>query len=361
MVSAESRTGPLLRRLDPTVAPARLALDSGGGYEALVALIRFAGHEPPGEYDVGHEWSDRVQDAASPQLRAAVDRLCGGVPTVFGHLLGLVRQCNPPRDLASLIDLVETLPPYRLRLELLGSSASSVQAGVPPAVLERAAEGDAAAVQELLAAAAGDRRWTRNLHAVLDLTPQRTAELTLEILRRWADEVFAEQEPALVARLAAQERRWRADIERVSWRELVENVTGGIVLEDDQLAERVLLVPTVLGAPWVYATDVRGTKIFCCPVREDLPAAGPELVRLLRALADDTRLNILRRVAEAGSATLSELTASLGMSKSAVHKHLVLLRSAGLLRVSLGQDRRYVLRDLPDLNALVTAAIRGGP
>lgn len=350
----------MLRRLEPTVQRSRLDIDSGTGYEALLGLIRFAGHEPPGDYAVGQEWVDRVQTSASPALRAAVDQLCGGVPTVFGHLLGLVRRADPPRDLEALIRLVTQLPPRQLQLELLGSSASSVRSGIPPAVLERAAEGDVLAVRELLEAATGDACWTRNLQAVLDLTPQRTAELAVQVLNLWAQEGFAEHEEHLSARLTAQEQQWRATAATIGWRELVEQATGGIVVEEELPAEQILLVPTVLGAPWVYSTAVRGTKIFCCPVQEEARPAGPDLVQLLRALADQTRLTILHEVAEAGSATLAELTASLGMSKSAVHKHLVLLRSAGLLRVSLGHDRRYVLRELPDLTELVATAISRG-
>jgi DNA-binding transcriptional ArsR family regulator len=338
-----------------------LEIDSGTGYEALIGLIRLAGHEPPADYDLGQEWVDRVQAAAGPHLRSAVERLCGGVPTVFGHLLGLVRRTAPPRDLAALIGLVATLPPRQLRLELLGSSASSVQAGVPPAVLERAADGDPAAVQELLSAAAGDARWTANLHAVLDLTPRRTVDLTVEVLQRWSDDVFADQEPPLATRLAEQARQWRHEAQRLGRRGLIEAVTGGIVIEEDLPAEQVLLVPTVLGAPWVYSTDVRGIKIFCCPVREQTRPTAPDVTRLLRALADETRLSILREVSAAGQASLAQLTASLGMSKSAVHKHLVLLRTAGLLQVSLGRDRTYVLRELPDLNALVAESISRGP
>jgi DNA-binding transcriptional ArsR family regulator len=361
VTSTGSRTPPRLRRLEPTVARSRIEVDSGTGYEALLGLLRFAGHEPPGDYDLGQEWMDRVQSAASAKLCSAVDLLCGGVPTVFGHLLGLVRHADHPRDLAALLRLVASLPPRQLRLELIGSSTSSVQAGIPPVLLERAADGDALAIKELLEAAEADTRWTANLHAVLDLNPQRTAELAVQVLQRWSDEVFAEQEPGLAVRLAEQARRWRAEADRGGWRELVEQVTGGIVLEDELPADHVLLVPTVLGAPWVYSTDVRGTTIFCCPVREDVEPAAPDLVRVLRALADGTRLTILREVSAAGAATLSQLTGSLGMSKSAVHKHLVLLRSAGLLRVSLGRDRRYVLRELPDLNELVAAAISRGP
>lgn len=332
----------------------------GGGYEALLGLIMFAGHQPPGDYYVGQQWFDRVHSQASPRLHQDVARLCSGVPTVFGHLLGLVRRAREPRDIGGLIDVVSRLAPRELRLELLGRSSSTVQAGAAHAVLERAADGDPVATEELLAVAADDKRWSKNIRAVLALTPGQTSELTLRVLRGWAAEVFAEQEPSLTWRLAEQASRWRTAAARKSWRDVVEIATGGIVLGEDLPADTVLLVPTVLGAPWVYSTDAHGTRIFCCPVREQVEPTAAEVVSLLRALGDETRLGILRRLATGGPAALPELTAMLGISKSAVHKHVVLLRSAGLIRVELGSDRRYALRDLPDLNELVADAIRGG-
>ncbi|MEV7978485.1 winged helix-turn-helix domain-containing protein [Streptomyces sp. NPDC086519] len=360
MPSTETRTVRVFR-LEPRLAGPRIGVSCGTGYEALLGLIMFAGHQPPGDYDIGQEWFDRVRSRASRQLHEDVARLCAGVPTVFGHLLGLVRLAREPRDLASLVDLVAELAPRRLRLELLGGSVSTVQAGVAPTVLERAADGDRVATQELLAVAADDEHWARNVRAVLALTPEETSGLTVRVLRRWADEVFTEQEAQLAQRLTAQADRWRTAATRTGWREVVEDATGGIVLGEDLPADSVLLVPTVLGAPWVYSTDVNGTRVFCCPVREQSGPTAETLVPVLRALGDPTRLTVLRHLATTGPTTLSELTAKLGISKSAVHKHVMLLRSAGLIRVELGRDRRYALRDLPDLTALVTRVIHAGP
>lgn len=360
MPSTESRTVRVFR-LEPQLAGPRIGVSCGTGYEALLGLIMFAGHQPPGDYDIGQAWFDRVRSQASRQLHEDVARLCAGVPTVFGHLLGLVRLAREPHDLAALTDLVSDLAPSRLRLELLGRSASAVRAGVAPTVLERAAEGDAAATEELLAVAADDERWAKNVRAVLALTPEETSRLTVRVLRRWADEVFTEQEASLARRLTDQADRWRAAAARSGWRDIVENATGGIVLGEDLPADSVLLVPTVLGAPWVYSTDVNGTRIFCCPVREQTEPAADTLVPVLRALGDATRLAVLRHLATGGPTTLSELTTKLGISKSAVHKHIMLLRSAGLIRLELGRERRYALRALPDLTALVARVIHAGP
>lgn len=345
-----------VRSLEPRLTRSRIDVDSGTGYEALLGLMIFAGHQPPGEYAVGADWYERMHARATPALAADVAELCGDAPTVFGHLLGLVRQSAEPRDLAALIDLVAGLPPARLRLELLGCSAASVQAGIPPAVLERAGEGDQAATEELLAAAADDRGWSRNVRTVLAMSPECASALTLRVLRGWAD-AFAQEEARLGRQLTAQAERWRVEAGQLGWREVVEQATGGIVLDADLPADYVLLVPTVLGAPWVYSTEVHRTKIFCCPVRESAGTGVAELVPVFRALADETRLTILQLLAAAGPTTLAQLTAQLGISKSAVHKHLMLLRSAGLIRLNLGRDRRYALRELPDLGAALRRAI----
>ena len=49
---------------------------------------------------------------------------------------------------------------------------------------------------------------------------------------------------------------------------------------------------------------------------------------------------------------------SLGLSKSTLHGHLAVLRSAGLIRLSLGAEKKYGLRlALPDLNRLLAEYI----
>ena len=78
-----------------------------------------------------------------------------------------------------------------------------------------------------------------------------------------------------------------------------------------------------------------------------------DLVLTYRALGDETRLRLLRELA-GGDRRLAELVQSLGLWKSTLHGHLAVLRSAGLIRLSLGAEKRYGLRSgLPDLNHLL--------
>jgi DNA-binding transcriptional ArsR family regulator len=69
--------------------------------------------------------------------------------------------------------------------------------------------------------------------------------------------------------------------------------------------------------------------------------------QVFRALADTTRRNILRRLAD-DEATVTALTAEAAMTQSAVSQHLRVLRDAGLVRERLvGRNRYYSLQAEP--------------
>lgn len=70
---------------------------------------------------------------------------------------------------------------------------------------------------------------------------------------------------------------------------------------------------------------------------------GDSLVRLTRALGDDRRLRILRRLTN-GDYSLQELAEYFQMPKTTLLHHLVILRSVGIVRVSPGANGKYSLR-----------------
>jgi DNA-binding transcriptional ArsR family regulator len=66
---------------------------------------------------------------------------------------------------------------------------------------------------------------------------------------------------------------------------------------------------------------------------------------IFAALADDTRRSVLDAVARRGSATATELTAVVPVSRQAVAKHLAVLRDAGLVEAHrAGRETRYQAR-----------------
>ena len=87
------------------------------------------------------------------------------------------------------------------------------------------------------------------------------------------------------------------------------------------------------------------------PVSDETLAPSEEearmgsILRLSKALGDESRLRALRRLAES-PCTLQELADHVGLSKSTMHHHLAVLRSAGLLRMRF-KEKRYSLRTGP--------------
>ena len=110
----------------------------------------------------------------------------------------------------------------------------------------------------------------------------------------------------------------------------------------------LLLVPSVYvwphvlvncDAPWPLALVYRAPHLA-----ESLrQPTSPELVRVLRALADPTRLHILRQITLHPRST-QELAPSVGLSEPGTSKHLRLLAAAGLVETQ--REGYYVLYSL---------------
>jgi DNA-binding transcriptional ArsR family regulator len=157
--------------------------------------------------------------------------------------------------------------------------------------------------------------------------------------------------------LAADVNAREKSARRMSAHQLVDFATGGITYEGEAGIDRVLLVPSIVTRPWITISDWDSTKIICYRGARSADAAGAEpdrdMVLVYRALGDETRLRLLRELG-AGDRRLAELVQALGLSKSTLHGHLAVLRTAGLIRISIGAEKKYGLRPgLPDLNRIL--------
>jgi DNA-binding transcriptional ArsR family regulator len=111
---------------------------------------------------------------------------------------------------------------------------------------------------------------------------------------------------------------------------------------------RVVLIPHLAMRPWNLLNAWDDTTLVCYPAADDDAPADPDappvrLVRLHKALGDEKRLRMLKTLAR-GAATLQQLADATGLAKSSAHHHTVILRSAGLVTVTLEDTSRYALR-----------------
>ena len=354
-----------MRVMDFTRAPPRLAVevDWGTSYELLVSLIKYASPESEATFDDGREWFDRIRTKASPEVLGALDRL-GPAAKPWGSLVKLIRQEPVARDAAALIERVDATPPVELRLNLLWFYGPWNRGVVDLEQIRAAAAGNRSAQDALLANPAylGDE--PPSYGRLMRLDPEETKQIVLEILHRWHEEVF-EDERDLAAVLKRDAEAKRAQAATMSPEDLIEKATNGLEYTPQPWIHRVLLVPHVSMRPWNVMNAYDDVSVVCYPVADEslgveFTAPPTALVRLHKALGDEKRLRILKRLAR-GGATLQELADEVGLAKSSTHHHMVILRSAGLLRVTLEDDSRYTLRRefIPEASGWLQSYLEG--
>jgi DNA-binding transcriptional ArsR family regulator len=350
----------------PAAAPATVVdVDAGTAYELVLGLRMFVDRdEEPGSYAEGAEWFDRVRELAGPDVLEAIERYSGGHEILFGYLLALAAASSEPPTADGFLAALAQTTPAELRRLLLGGQLVTYRGDVSDELVEAAAQGEPDAAGALLERCLD---WQRAPYEhVLSLDAAETKDLLLHACTGWHENVLHpdERETARVLRRSA--RAARALGEKLAPEELIDVATSGIRYVPEPGIERILLVPHVVSRPWSIFTEAGPTKIICYGVSEQHVTgdAPPDpLVAAYKALGDETRLRILRRLAE-GPATLHELTELLGLAKSTVHGHLLVLRTGGLVLADVSNSKKtgYRLRreTLVESAALLENYLEGG-
>jgi DNA-binding transcriptional ArsR family regulator len=293
-------------------------------------------------------WLPHGLGSCSPRLRRAIAGVGSEAGEVWLHLLGLALDA-PVGTAAAFVERVARVDAEELRRHVVGVYVPSWRIVAGAETLERAAAGDRTAIAALLD---HDRyyagRARQSLEQLLPLTAAQTKQRLVAVLRRFADEAFAPHQDEVLAVLRADVEAKRALGARVSPDALISAAARGFVYEREPEASRVVLAPQLAARPWLLLCQHRDARIICYPAEEPLEAerdVRERAVLLGRALADDGRIQILRRLA-AGDASLNELTELTGLAKSTAHHHLNQLRAAGLVTVrGNARSYRYSLRE----------------
>ena len=324
-----------------------LAVRPSIAVEFLMSLLAFGMPEANDTFDPRPDGFDDDASRLSIEALGALDRLGGPAGRPISSLIGPARRDPCPPDVPSFLDGLDRTPPERVWSMLAGGHAPPIADSVGEGTFAAAAAGDAAARTELLESfrAAGDA--DDGTAALLDLDAAAAKRLVLEGLGGWFRDVFhrADATRVLLERDAAAKERLSVEtpLER-----LIERATNGLEFRAEPWMRRVVLVPQLSMRPWNVMSADGSDLIVCYPLAdESLEADGSappaQVVRFHRALGDAKRLRMLKLLASRGSATLQELADAVGLAKSSAHHHLVILRGAGLVKVTLEDNSRYRL------------------
>jgi DNA-binding transcriptional ArsR family regulator len=358
MISAESsmaienvqpaRAANPVRVIDVT-RPGRellVEVDVAEAAELLLSIATLNASEDLETLELGADRIAELRAGAPAELLAAAERLLPGKAASL--LLGLVYLTPAPRTASAFLDVVAATDPIDLRLHALGYHMQGHHLAQPDTI-RRAAEGDADARRELFDLFSDYVDKCQEFERVLELEPDESKRAILEVLSGWAEHVLPEISPDFVSLAERDAEGKRELIKTVPPEQVIERVAPGIQWSPGPDVDRVVLFPAYSARPWVYMSEYKRVKIFCPPItadRKPTPGGDPaELVRIYKALGDESRLKLLKRL-KAGPISLADAAQEVGLAKSTTHHHLAILRQAGFVLIQEGDDT-YKLR--PDL------------
>jgi DNA-binding transcriptional ArsR family regulator len=204
-----------------------------------------------------------------------------------------------------------------------------------PDLLDKALDGDEDAFAQLPEKL---HEWRREERLAMLRDVEGTHREIVVALRAWL-EVFEPMEER-VTELGRRDHELRAgDRASLNPSDLIERTTGGIRWLGEPGVRRVILAPSFFSRPYNFLLAGPDWRFFGYPIADEAlepmgPLAPPQsVVRLHRALGDETRLRILKLLA-AGDLYLTEIAQQLDLSKPTIKHHLALLRAAGLVTIT---------------------------
>jgi DNA-binding transcriptional ArsR family regulator len=308
---------------------------------------RMAG-EGLSDLDLGNDWFDALESAMSDTTRSNLEDVGSG--DVWIGLIALLPEAGLGGSVQDFLDFLDSYDPIDLRFRL--SQCYDMFDERYQDLIADAAEGKQGAAEEFLDleqfAKPSMARWAGTLRALLGMDPQQTKDEILGILTAFQNEAFAPHEKVFRHNLKADFESKRAMTRRLSPERVIEIATSGITLSGEHAVRPIVLMPSMVARPWVVVSAGPDFNVYAYSVSDesldmDPDAPAPWLVKAFKALGDERRLRILRKLGES-DASLAELSQEFDIGKSTLHHHLMLLRAAGLIGVHMGDTKRYSLR-----------------
>ncbi len=330
----------IVRDLTRTGASYRIDWDVRTAYDFIFSLSGDAGStdDLPAP---DRAWLVDTRKALPDDVQAGISDLFESELAIHAGVL-LVDQPDV-RTAADVVALVDATGPAELAAALFSDNSHDAELNQ---VVDRAIAGDATALP-ILAEKLPD--WNRKGRIELLRDPALAKDRILAVLRAW-QVPFAEIEDRVRSIIERDYDERAADRERLAPAELIETTTGGVRYLPEPGISRVVLGPSYFSRPYNFLMSARDWRFFGYPVADS--ALGPSdaltpplsLVRLHRALGDETRLRILKLLASR-DLYLTEIAQQLDLSKPTIKHHMMQLRAAGLVTITdSGTVLYYTLR-----------------
>ena len=264
--------------------PARF--DVRTAYDFAISLAQEVGEhdELPSE---DRRWLERARAALPERVRPAVDSELA----IFGS--GLIVDRPEITDATSFVDLLQATTGREFVSAVL---ADQLRDPAREAEIAAALDGDRTAIDAVLAS------WPEHKHGWLSrilVEPDALVGEVADLMRAWLP-LYQEIEPRVRTIIERDVALRAGDRKRLNPADLVERTTNGIRWLSEPGVRRVVLAPSYLARP--YNFTFAGASGGSSSTRSPTPPSSrttrwrhrSAVLRLHRALGDETRLRILR-------------------------------------------------------------------
>lgn len=322
--------------------------DLGTGYDLFSSL--YVLHHPA-TFGVRLSWAAGVRFRLPIPLRGFLETAFSFLPVPLAWLYRLPEGC---KDAAGVIEALAGLPPADRLETLLGSTDISRNALPIWKRIQQRHDWDAADLEALREIWETNQAaiWPGMFHAMASAwaQPEIFGEQIVASLRAYCQLFFFEEEGRIRPVIEASLERYRGMAQDLTFDELIKTTLHTVHF--DQRNMDLVLVPSFWAGPLIFFSKISTDRylVLFGSRPETIPLIPGELVpsdmlAALKAIADPTRLRILRYLAEQ-PLTLSEMARRLRLRPPTILHHLYSLRQADLIEVSFQEnsERRYALR-----------------
>lgn len=172
-----------------------------------------------------------------------------------------------------------------------------------------------------------------------DVLEQRN--IYVDCLTQWYEQYFSKLENEFNYSISVEINKKINCMDEIAEELFVEELSGGVVIEEKEGLESVILVPTYHFSPFSTSCLYHRVAFVHFPVdimQDEVVKNTKLLVNIGRAMSDSSRLKILETLSEK-KLSFKEIVNELGSSKGNIHHHLLLLRAAKMLRLHETGDR----------------------
>lgn len=348
-----SADSPKVRDFTTAAQSLSVVIEASSVYETLLSLFVWGGKNEAGEFEVDSTFFEQlensIRESAADELTAMV-----GSGEFWLPLVGLAHSSGTAGSMARFLEHLEGMDPIELKSAIIGGACAHHDLAREDA--DAAAAGDPDAIEKVVSL----KYVSAGLESLIRVQAKDTKSRVIALLTAVNEALGSSISDSLRAlRRDADEKR--ALGRSMDAPKLVETATNGVTFKVQPQITGVVLIPSKIIRPWTVIIEHEGLRIFAYSVSDEHLNADPDappsyLVELYKALGDERRLRMLAMLSE-GDLGLMEIAERVDLAKSTAHHHLRILRSAGLVRVTVGENKSYSLRQegVPEAARLLDA------